>query len=74
MRVRFACGHVTDVAENAAAAPVCVHCGETHIARVQARAPTFTGVATGPYATFKALDPIVIDLAPKGPLKLTPQE
>ena len=73
--VRFACGHQTAIAETAVTAPRC-SCGETRIQRVAARAPTFRGTCTGPYAEYKALEPVPVDLTTegKGRLRLTPQE
>lgn len=71
--VRFACGHLTEVGDNPSGAPVC-HCGETKIARVQARAPRFSGACTGPYAELKNVSAAVVNVAPSGPLKLKEQE
>lgn len=68
IRVSFVCGHSTEIGVNADAA-VC-HCGETRIARSQARAPRFVGVATGPYAEYKALDAVPVNVAPGGSLNL----
>ncbi len=71
--IRFACGHRATVSPNAEGTPRCL-CGETRIARVQARAPSFTGACTGPYATFRALEAVPINVAPKGALTLKAQE
>ena len=72
--IRFACGHAASVSETATTVPVCATCGERQITRVQARPPRFTGACTGPYAVTKALDPIVVNVAPKGALTLKPSE
>lgn len=68
IRVTFVCGHSKDLGVNASAA-VCA-CGETRIVRSQARAPRFVGVATGPYAEYKAMDAVPVNLAPGGSLSL----
>ena len=73
IRVRFACGHGGTVSEKATTTPVCP-CGETRITRVVARAPRFRGACSGPYCETVALEPGVVDLAPKGPLPLKLQE
>ena len=70
IQVRFTCGHQASIAVNLDAAPVCPTCGETTVARVKARPPRFTGVASGPYCEHRALDAVPVNLAPKGPLTL----
>lgn len=71
--LRFACGHKGTASETATTSPVC-GCGETRIARTFARAPRFVGACSGPYATTKALDAAVVQLAPGGSLNLKPVE
>lgn len=70
MTLRFACGHTLELSEAHQGTPQC-GCGETRIARVQARAPRFVGVATGPYAEFKNLGPATVQLAPGGSLAVS---
>ena len=60
------------MSETATTTPVCA-CGETQVVRVKARAPRFRGACSGPYCETVALEPGVVDLAPKGPLPLKPQ-
>jgi hypothetical protein len=69
MRVTYACGHTAEISDNPSGAPVC-GCGETRIQYVKARAPRFTGACTGPFAEFKNLEPIAVNLAPGGPLTI----
>lgn len=71
MTIKFACGHAMDLGDNPSGTPVC-GCGEVRIARVTARAPRFTGVASGPYAEFRNLGPATVHLAPGGSLNLAP--
>ena len=73
MKVRFACGHDIELGDNPSGSPVC-GCGEKQIARVQARAPRFVGVATGPYTQFQNLGPATVNLAPGGSLNLTAKD
>ena len=73
IQLRFACGHEATVSENVSSTPVCP-CGETRITRTFARAPRFTGACSGPYATTKALDAAVVNVAPGGSLNLKPVE
>ena len=48
--------------------PICA-CGERQISLVRpSRPPRFVGTVTGPYAEYKALDPIAVNVAPGGPL------
>ncbi len=68
IRVSFVCGHSKDIGVNADTA-VCA-CGETRVARSQARAPRFVGVATGPYAEYRPLEAAVVNVAPGGALNL----
>lgn len=68
--VKFACGHSISVSDNTGWQPVCVVCKEPRIARIQSRAPRFTGTVTGPYAEYKAFDGAVVNVAPGGPLHL----
>lgn len=58
--IRFACGHVVRVEQM-----LCPTCGEHRIAQVLAPPPRFSGMATGPYADFKALEPVAVDLTTK---------
>lgn len=67
--VRFACGHDGTHAINSDAAPIC-GCGETRVVRTVARAPRFVGACSGPYCETKAMEPGIVDLTTKGPLKL----
>lgn len=69
IKVKFACGHETSVAENADSAPVC-GCGERNIARTVSRAPRFVGACSGPYCETKAMEPGIVDLTTAGSLKL----
>ena len=72
IQVRFACGHSRAVGLNQSD-PVCQECGDRTVRRVQARAPRFVGVATGPYCETQALGAVEVNLAPKGPLTLKEQ-
>ena len=67
--IRFTCGHVVAVSDDAKSPPVC-GCGERAVASVKARAPRFVGACVGPYAETKVLPPETVDLAPGGPLRL----
>ena len=72
MTIHFACGHALTIGDNQQTAPLCVICGESRIQSVQARAPRFVGVASGPLCEFKHLDPATVNLAPAGALKVNP--
>lgn len=72
MRITFACGHHAEIGDNPSAAPICGACGESRIQAVKARAPRFTGVASGPYAEYRNLGPATVNLAPGGSLTLKP--
>ena len=72
--VKFACGHQVQVGESQAWQPVCATCGETHVARVQARPPRFVGTVSGPYCETKGLEPGIVNVAPGGALNLKVQE
>lgn len=69
MKVTFACQHTMTVGDNPSGTPIC-GCGETRIQSVHARAPRFTGACSGPCAEFKNLEPIAVNLAPGGALRL----
>jgi hypothetical protein len=69
MKVTFACQHTAEIGDNPSGPPVCA-CGERRIQAVKARAPKFTGACSGPFAEFRQLDPVVVNLAPGGPLTL----
>lgn len=71
MMLAFRCGHRGTFRENQV--PQCPECGEQGIARAMAPPPRFTGTATGPHVTTQALEPITVNLASAGPLKLTPK-
>lgn len=59
MILLFRCGHQGRHKDGHE--PVCAECGTRGIARVvQAPAPRFVGLATGPHATTRALDPAVV--------------
>ena len=68
LRVTFRCGHELPVSETATAAPVCA-CGETRIVDVQAPAPRFTGVGSGPLLHTANLEPAAVTLGSLLPLK-----
>lgn len=72
--LRFACGHQGSVGISQVNDPVCPVCGETQIRAVHTRAPKFRGACSGPYAETAHLDPGVVNVAPKGPLRLKAQE
>jgi len=72
IKVRFVCGHLTEVHENIQTAPICPDCGTAGIARVMARPPRFRGVATGPYCETVGLAPATVDLTGGKTLVLTP--
>lgn len=63
MRVRFACGHVTEISDGTSARPVC-RCGELRITRTFASPPRFRGYCSGPYAEFVRLAPFAEPLRP----------
>lgn len=67
--VVLACGHQMTAADDAETAPICA-CGERRIGRVFAPPPRIRGVASGPHVKTELLDPIVVNLAPKGPLPM----
>lgn len=70
MIIIFACGcPPMKVSDDTNAPPICP-CGERRIRDVKAPAPRFRGVCQGPSAVSVRLDPIVVDVAPAGPLKL----
>lgn len=71
MTIHFACGHGVEIGDNPSIAPVCA-CGERRIQAVKARPPRFVGACSGPYAEFQNLAPAVVNLAPGGPLSITP--
>lgn len=72
--VRFVCGHAATVGLSQVVDPVCPSCGETRVARTSAPPPRFRGMCSGPYAETAAVDPAVVNLAPKGALTLKQQE
>ena len=47
IRVTFKCGHSTALSD-VKDAPICPTCGERQVANVQAPAPVFRGVGSGP--------------------------
>lgn len=68
MRLLYRCGHIGEHREGKE--PVCVECGCQGIARVlNAPAPRFVGVATGPHVRTKAMDPATPVIG-ETPLKL----
>ena len=69
MTIRFACGHSLSVDDGITTAPVCL-CGESRVARVTVRPPTFRGVVLGPHARTERLEALPLNLAPEGPLTL----
>ena len=72
--IRFLCGHGGTAGVSQVVSPVCPACGETRIARVSAPPPKFRGACSGPYAQTAALEPGIVNVAPKGPLTLKAQE
>ena len=54
MRVRFGCGHVVEASR--VDSGVCPQCGDTRVVTVKAPAPRFTGLCTGPCATYAQLE------------------
>ena len=75
MRVTFNCGHpAVLVPETVDQQPTCPMCGDRLVRAVQARAPRFVGLASGPYCETRPLDAIPVNLAPKGPLVLKEEE
>lgn len=68
MKLLFRCGHDGMFRENQT--PTCPTCGEKGVSRAFAPAPRFVGTATGPHVTTQALEPITVNLAQSGPLKL----
>ena len=70
IEIRYRCGHVQQVPDTVSASPRC-HCGEMQIVYAKPnRPPRFSGVAVGPYADFKAMEPAVVNVATAGPLRL----
>lgn len=66
MTLRFRCGHSARIDPDKTPTPVCA-CGERRIARVlDAPAPRFTGVATGPHAVTRDLPAMAVSLTTKG--------
>lgn len=71
IEIRWKCGHVAQVSDKTAAAPMC-QCGERQIvAVIPKRQPRFVGTVLGPCSEYKALEPGTVNVAPSGPLKLT---
>ena len=56
IRLHFACGHEQDLLSQTQR-PTCIQCGETRISRTIAPPPRFTGLCTGPTATFNPAIP-----------------
>lgn len=73
IKVRFACGHEGTIGTNPESAPVCP-CGETRITRTFAKPPRFRGACSGPYAESAPVEAGIVNVAPKGALKLKEQE
>jgi len=48
MTITFACGHAVTVPREISEPPICPVCRESRVRTVDAPAPTFRGVATGP--------------------------
>ena len=71
MTITFRCGHQTELPRDVAAAPRC-KCGERVVSRVEGAVPRFVGTCRGPYAETTDMPGAVVDLAPAGPLRLTP--
>lgn len=71
MTVTFRCGHSVILPRNVSVAPRCL-CGERVVSRVEGAQPHFTGTCAGPFAETTDLPGAVVDLAPAGPLRLTP--
>jgi len=71
MTITFRCGHTLTLPRDVAAAPVCA-CGERVVSRVAGATPRFTGTCSGPFAETQDLPGAVVNLAPAGPLRLTP--
>lgn len=67
MTLHFACGHAAPFSEKRGG--VC-HCGDRRVVAVEGDRPQFIGTATGPHVTTQALEPIAVNLAPKGTLRL----
>lgn len=76
IQILFACGcDPQDVDADKVAAPSCLACGETRIARtVGAPRPRLVGHGRSPLITSQALEAIPVKLAPHGPLKLKPKK
>lgn len=62
MTVTFRCGHRREIADSFTGTPRCGECAETVVARVKVRPPSFVGLVRGPYATFRDLEPVIVDL------------
>ena len=73
IRLTFGCGHSSTIDEKATSAS-CPICGNRHVMRVFARPPQFIGACSGPYAESKAVEPGIVNVAAKGPLRLKDQE
>ena len=71
MTVTFRCGHSVILPRDVAIAPVC-ECGERIVSRVEGAKPVFRGVCTGPFAETQDMPGAIVDVAPAGPLRLTP--
>lgn len=60
--IRFACGHRAEFDAALAQKPRCPECGETQIRRLKAPAPRFTGMVSGPCATYTTSAPIAVSV------------
>ena len=64
MTITYRCGHSTTQPATIQACPACGTCGETVVSRVKDAQPHFVGTVRGPFAEFKALEPVIVDLKP----------
>lgn len=73
IEVEFACRHRQGV--DSEKTPACAVCGETRVARViNCPPPRFTGCASGPHVTTKALPAIAITVGTAAPEFVPPAQ
>lgn len=72
MKITFACNHHATIGDASMTAPIC-WCGESRIQAVTSPPPRFTGACSGPFATYRVVDPITVSLTSR-PLTLKESE
>lgn len=73
MRLLFKCQHVVDIDIEKSPSPVC-WCGSRQVVRaLNVRPPRIVGHALGPLVEGKVLGEMAVQVAPKGALRLKPE-